>query len=114
MIRYYGYQVFCAHEVVVPLFQGLDDRKEFSIVDVVVSFSRRKGGGMISTGVKVSIRVLLHEYSSGSSEGGISHDKEWLGSIQHFDHWCRQERFLELDECLVLLCSPVEGYPFLG
>ena len=114
MICYYGYRVFHASEVMAPLFQGLDNSKQFSVVDVVVSFGGRKGGGMISTRVKVSVRVLLHEYSSGSSEGGISHDKERLGSIQHFDHWCRQECFLELDECLVLLFSPVEGYPLLG
>ena len=29
-------------EVVTPGFQGADDRKEFSVIDVVVSFCRRE------------------------------------------------------------------------
>ena len=89
MIRYYSYWVFHAREVVAPLFQSLDDSEEFSVIDVVVSFSGREGGGMISTGVKVSVRILLYEYSSGGSERGISHDKEQLGGIRHFDYWSR-------------------------
>ena len=88
MICYYGYRVFHACEVVAPLFQGLDDSEEFPVVDVVVSFSRREGGRMVSTRVKVPVRILLHEYPSGGSEGGISHDKEQFGSIWHFDYWC--------------------------
>ena len=31
-----------AVEVVMPGLQGTDDRKEFSVIDVVVSFSRRE------------------------------------------------------------------------
>ena len=31
-----------AMEVVAPGFQGADDREEFSVIDVVVSFSRRE------------------------------------------------------------------------
>ena len=31
-----------AVEIVMPGLQGADDRKEFSVIDVVVSFSRRE------------------------------------------------------------------------
>ena len=31
-----------AMEVVTPGFQGTDDRKEFSVIDVIISFSRRE------------------------------------------------------------------------
>ena len=84
----YCYRMFHTSEVVTPFLQGLDDSKELSIVDGIVLFGRRKGGRMVSTGVKVSVGVFLHEYPSGGSEGGVSHNKEWLGCIQHFDHWC--------------------------
>ena len=114
MIRYHGYRVFCASEVMAPFFQGLDDCKEFSIIDIVVSFSRREGGRTISTRVEVSVKVLLHEYSSRGSERGISHDKEQFGSVRHSDHWCRQEHFFELDEHIVLFLSPIEKYPLLS
>ena len=89
MICYDSYQVFRACEVVAPLFQGLDDSEEFPVVDVVVSFSRREGGRMVSTRVKVPVSILLHEYSPRGREGGISHYKERFGSIWHFDYRCR-------------------------
>ena len=86
MICYYGHQVFGASEIVAPLLQGLDDSEEFSVVNVIVSFSGGEGGRMISTRMKVSVGILLHEYSSGGSERGIGHDKEGFGRIRHFDH----------------------------
>ena len=36
------YQERRAMEVVMPGFQGTDDHKEFLVIDVVVSFSRRE------------------------------------------------------------------------
>ena len=79
--------MFGSSEIVSPLFQGLDDCEELSIIDVIIPLSRREGGGMIGTGVEVSIGVLLHEYSSRGSKGGIGHDEEWLGGVRHFDYW---------------------------
>ena len=60
MIRYYSYWVFSTGEVMAPLFQSLDDSKEFSVIYVVVSFGRSEGGGVVSAGVQVSVGVLLH------------------------------------------------------
>ena len=61
---------------------------------------------MIGTRMEVPIGVSLHKYSFGSSEGGISHDEEWFGGVQHFDHGGREESFLEFDECDILFLFP--------
>ena len=42
MVHDHCYRMFCPREVVLPLLQSLDDGKEFSIIDVVVSFYREK------------------------------------------------------------------------
>ena len=89
VIRYYSYWVFSASEVVAPLLQGLDDSEKFSIIYVIVSFGGREGGRVISARMKVSIRVLLHEYPSGGGERGVGHNEEQLGCIWHFDHQSR-------------------------
>ena len=48
---------------------------------------------MIDTGMEVPVRVLLQEYTSSSSERGVSHDEEGLGCISHFDYWGGKECF---------------------
>ena len=98
--------IFHSCEVVSPFLECLDDCQEFSVIDVIVPFSRGKGGRIVSTGVKVSVGVLLHEYSSSGSEGGIGHDIEQFRSVQHFDYQGREEYFFELDKCVVLFLSP--------
>ena len=98
----------------MPFLQSLDDSEEFSVVDIIISFGGGESGRVVSARMKVSVRVLLHEYSPGGSKGGVSHDKKQLGSVQHFDHRCQQECFLELDEGFILFTSPIERYPLLG
>ena len=73
----------------LPFLQGLDYSEEFPIVDVVVSFGRREHGGMVGTGMEISIGIFLHEYSSSGGERGIGHDKEGFGSVRHLDYWGR-------------------------
>ena len=68
---------------------------------------------MIGTGVKISIGIFLHKYSSRGSERGIGHNKEGLSNVQHFDYRGRHEDFLEFDECIILLFSPSKVHPFL-
>ena len=106
MIRDYDHWVFCSHEVVTPVLQGLDDNKELPVIDVIILFSRREGGRMIGAGMEIPIGVLLHEYSFSGSERGISHDEEWFGSIWHLDYGSREECFFELDEHDILFLSP--------
>ena len=88
VIHYYGYWVFSTSKIVAPFLQGLDDSEKFPVINIIVSLGGREGGGVISTRMKVPVGILLHEYSSGGSEGRISHDKEWFGCIWHFDYWC--------------------------
>ena len=114
MICYHYHWVFSSGEVVVPLLQGLDDHKEFSIIDVIVSFCQREDGRVICTGMEISVRIFLHKYSSRSSEGGIGHDKEGFGGVWHLDHRGRKEHFFKFDKGVVLFLSPMEGNPFLG
>ena len=89
MIRDYHYRVFGSSEVMLLFFYGLNSSKEFSVMDIIISFHWRKGSGMVGAGVEVSIGVLLHKYPSGGGEGGIGHDEEWFGRVRHLDHWCR-------------------------
>ena len=63
MISDCGYWVFSSSEVVSPFLQNLDDSKELPVIGVIVSLCRREGGRVISTGVEVSVGVLLYEYS---------------------------------------------------
>ena len=55
--------MFGPSEVMSPFLQSLDDGEKFSVIDVIVSLHRGKGGRMVGTGVEVSIGVLLHQYS---------------------------------------------------
>ena len=47
-------------QVLFPLSKSEDNRKEFPIIDVVVTLSQGEGFGRVSTGVKVSCCVRLH------------------------------------------------------
>ena len=111
MVHNYHHWVFGSSEIVSPLPQSLDDSEELPVIDVVISFGRGEGGRMIGTRMEVSVGVLLYEYSPGGGEGGIHHDKEGFGGVWHLDHGGRQEHFLEFNECVILLLSPLEGDP---
>ena len=58
MVHDYNHQMLSSGEIVVPLFQSLDDSKEFPIIDIVISFCRREGGRMIGTGMVIPIGVF--------------------------------------------------------
>ena len=45
--------------VLPPLHEGKDDREEFPIVDVIVSFGREEGTREVGAGVKISICIAL-------------------------------------------------------
>jgi len=53
-----------AMEVVSPGFEGVDDGKEFTIIDIVVSFCLGERLREVGTGVPVSVGVCLEENSS--------------------------------------------------
>ena len=61
-------------QVLLPLSKSKDNSKEFPIIDVVVFLSQREGFGKISTGVKVSCRIGLHQNGTSGQEGGVGHE----------------------------------------
>ena len=81
-----SYQVFCPSEIMLSFLQGLNDREEFPIVDIIILFGRRECCGVICTRMEVSVGILLHEYPSHSSKRGVGHDEEGFGGVRHLDH----------------------------
>ena len=63
-------------EVVFPLSESKDDCKQFSVVNIVVSFSEGECFGEVGTGIKVAVDILLHKNSSCCKERGVSHEGE--------------------------------------
>ena len=59
-------------EVVSPCLESTDDGKEFSIVDLVVSFCRVERLGKVGAWVVVSIFISLEENCSSCNKGCIS------------------------------------------
>ena len=66
------------------------------VIDVIVMFSRSKGFQKVGTWMQVAIRVILHEDSSRSSEGGVGHDKEGFGMVWEGEYQLLQEGILDL------------------
>ena len=54
-----GDRVGCTLNVLTPFGEGKDDRKEFSVVDVIVSFGREESARVIGTGVEITIGIGL-------------------------------------------------------
>jgi hypothetical protein len=60
--------VSSAEKVVTPLLQGMDDGEQFMVIDIVVLFCGTQCLQEISTGVQVSIGVLLRQHSPSCGE----------------------------------------------
>ena len=69
-------------QVLFPFNKGEDNSKEFPIIYVVVSFSRREGLGKVSTGVKVSCLICLHQDGTSSEKGGVGHEGEGASDVR--------------------------------
>ena len=61
-----GYQVGCSSEVVSSFLQGMENSKEFPIINVIL-LHWREGLRVVCTRVQFSIGICLHE---NSSQGG--------------------------------------------
>ena len=60
-------QVGGASEILAPFCQGMYDCEELSIIYVIVLLGGGEGLREVGTGVKVAIRILLHEHAPGHS-----------------------------------------------
>ena len=69
------------------------DRKEFSVINVVVSFGGGKGFGEVGARVEISVGIFLHEYAARGGEGGVGHDKERFSVVGKREYRLFQERF---------------------
>ena len=63
-------------KIVFPLGESKDDRKQFLVVNIIVSFSEGECFGEVGTGMKVIIDILLHKNGSCCKERGIGHEGE--------------------------------------
>ena len=54
-----GNRVGRSLNILAPFSKGKNDCKEFSVIDVIISFSRKEGAGEIGTGVEITIGIAL-------------------------------------------------------
>jgi len=76
-----------AMEVVLPRFEGANDGKEFSVIDVIVSFSLRERLGEIGVGMPISIRVGLKEDSIRCMFRCVSSNGKGCREIWEMKNW---------------------------
>src|SRR6202795_2833443 len=68
-----------AFQVVSPLFQRLDDRQHFHVMDLVVAFDQGQAFGLESNRMVLSVLSRqLFEHGSGCNSGAVGHDTEGL------------------------------------
>ena len=101
-------------EVVLPGFQGMDNGKEFSVVDVVVLFCGRERLGEIGAGMPVTVGISLEEDGSGGIFGGIGRNGERGSEVRKVKDWFRQEEGLEGVERVLTSGGPIPREVFLG
>ena len=85
-------EVFVIHEqgdgmsgslqVMLPVFKSMDDGKQFLIIDVIVSFGGGESLRQVSTGVKITITISLHENTHASEKRGVSHDNKGTTNVR--------------------------------
>jgi hypothetical protein len=71
MISEYNDRVGVSFKVVSPCFQGSDNGKEFSIIDLVVPFGGVKGLRKVSAGMICSILISLEQDCTGCYKRSI-------------------------------------------
>lgn len=101
-----GDRMLHALEVVLPMVKCMDDSKQFMVVNIVVAFSRSESPREVSTGVKISVVISLHEDSPTSKEGGIGHDSEGATGIRESKYWSSLEFSQEGVEGGLLVRAP--------
>ena len=70
-------------EVVFPLGESKDDHKQFSVINIVVSFGERECFGEVGTEMKVTVDILLHKNSSCCKERGVGHEGEGTRGVRN-------------------------------
>ena len=103
-----------AVEVVSPGLQGVDDGKEFPVVDVVVAFGGDERLGEIRARMSVTIGVGLEEDCARGILRGICGNGEGFGEVREVEDGSREEEVFQLVEGLLTSGGPVPAVVFLG
>ena len=82
MVRDNGDRMRSSLDILLPFFQCKDHRKEFAIIDVVVSLGRNERLREIGARVGITIEIILEENSSSSEEGSIGHDGKGARNVR--------------------------------
>ena len=81
--------------ILAPFCESEDNRKEFAIVNIIVSFSGEKSTGEVGAGMEIAVGICLEKDSAHGEQGGVSHDGEQPGDIRDRKYWSRREGGLE-------------------
>ena len=100
--------------ILAPLGKGKDDRKEFPVIVVIVTFGGKKGSRKVGTGMEIAVDVCLEQNSSCSEWRGIGHDREWASNIRNGQNGLRGKGSLEGVECALLERGPGPQLVFPG
>ena len=68
-------------QIMVPVFKSMNDSESFPVVDVIVPLGRGECLREVSTGMKISITILLHEDAAASNKRSVSHDDKRVTDI---------------------------------
>ena len=69
-----GNRVGHSLNVLAPFGESEDDREQFAVIDVIVSFGGEEGLREISAGVEVTVGISLEQDGSCCEQGGIGRD----------------------------------------
>ena len=103
--------------VMVPGAETMDDGKEFSIIDVMISFCEGEQLGEVRTGVPVSIGVGFQEDTSEGMLDSVSGNGEGTREVREVKDGLGEEELLETFEGGLTSGDPGPGIsksPILG
>jgi hypothetical protein len=74
-------------EIVAPGLQSLNYAEQFAIVDFIVPLGRIRRMRDVTTGMPVTIGVLLAENTACGPFGGICFNHKWFLVVRHQENW---------------------------
>ena len=101
-------------EVLSPCLKGVEDGEEFSVIDVIVPFSRGEGLREVGAWVPLAVWIGLEEYGSRGELGGIGgYGKGGIG-VRKLEHGLGEEKSFQLVKRLLAGGGPVPRVIFPG
>jgi len=104
-----GDRVFCASQVLMPLFKCPYDHEKFVIIDVIISLGRSESLQVIGTGVEIPVAILLHQHSTRGNKQSVSYDEAREVGIRVMEDRALEKRVFELLE-RTLVVGYLHGY----